>query len=719
MAKHVTEFTKKRLQFDGSMDNRTIDFDLSSYVNELSLEQNKKKNKTTTNKSTINKKNTTRNRKDEYTFLVKSKIGSENTNPLKPDTIDAIRQKKKRRTKIKKIILKEREENSKKQQKKEEEIFESFTSCLSDLLTTDQVNEEIHEVSEDLVKSSTPSSQSDTLINNDEYSNDKISGNFSDDNSKEFLQNSPDDNSEKFQRNNSNDNSKEFLQNFPDDNSEKFQRNNSNDNSKEFLQNFPDDNSKEFLQNSPDDNSNDISNEFLQENCDNFEKFKKENSNESLEKESKKLNNENSNELLEKESKKLNNENSNELLEQSKKDDRDNSDTSIGEELENEENYKDNEEKYYEENCVNLIENENVGELGRKYPIDISGINDGILSKTRFDIIGNQLKNKLVMQPMALTPDSYDYLKTINNETKFGVYNSLKNLIGRDSYIHHYVELLKEDDDIREILENVFCQNEDLLLRETLSHRYSSVYCKFILTPQAEQELFVYLNQVWGAQLRLHIKKPQNDKLKRRIVIGLRQVKNCAQRGNAKLIVIAKDIENIAMKGGLLDSISSIEKLCKEKNIPLVYAMTRNRLKKCLIKKAPISFAAVINDMGFENNHRRIVKLINENKTNHFGLINLMRMRIRMEHLHLLLSVFDYTQAQPPTTICSSSMNGPINTFSPIQPMYANLPVMMEQSNEKRIPLNQYSTILPTMGANGVIWCPYYTVSQIPNVNFL
>lgn len=155
---------------------------------------------------------------------------------------------------------------------------------------------------------------------------------------------------------------------------------------------------------------------------------------------------------------------------------------------------------------------------------------------------------------------------------------------------------------------------------DSLLHLFS--YCTQILTAEHDFHLFNMLTTLTRFQERQKSKDEMKAKMRKRYVIGLREVMALAkrtltlqvQRGimseKVKAIVVAPGIDANSAKGkqplyhclkladGLDDRVAKILQSCEEKNILVSFGLTRKRLAEALNKKPRMSVVGIYNPDG-------------------------------------------------------------------------------------------------------------------------
>uniref|UniRef100_A0A5S6QTT9 Ribosomal_L7Ae domain-containing protein n=1 Tax=Trichuris muris TaxID=70415 RepID=A0A5S6QTT9_TRIMR len=75
----------------------------------------------------------------------------------------------------------------------------------------------------------------------------------------------------------------------------------------------------------------------------------------------------------------------------------------------------------------------------------------------------------------------------------------------------------------------------------------------------------------------------------KRLVCGLHETRKYVDLNKAKLVIIARDLED-----SIFNVVQSLLNSCKEREIPYVFALSRLTLGKAVFKKAPIASVAVL-----------------------------------------------------------------------------------------------------------------------------
>ena len=122
------------------------------------------------------------------------------------------------------------------------------------------------------------------------------------------------------------------------------------------------------------------------------------------------------------------------------------------------------------------------------------------------------------------------------------------------------------------------------------------------------------LNDIVRFQDRMYNKNPTKAKVKRRYVMGIREVTKHLKLNKLKCVILAPNCEKIQAKGGLDDAINFIIQSSIEQNVPFLFALGRKSLGKAVNKLVPISVVGIFDYAGAEDYFHRLVDLANNAK---------------------------------------------------------------------------------------------------------
>ncbi|NXA00142.1 SEBP2 protein, partial [Nesospiza acunhae] len=140
----------------------------------------------------------------------------------------------------------------------------------------------------------------------------------------------------------------------------------------------------------------------------------------------------------------------------------------------------------------------------------------------------------------------------------------------------------------------------------------SSSYCSQVLSKEVDSCVTDLLKELVRFQDRLYQKDPVKAKIKRRLVMGLREVLKHLKLKKLKCVIISPNCEKIQSKGGLDETLHNIIDCACEQNIPFVFALNRKALGRCVNKAVPVSVVGIFSYDGAQDHFHRMVQLTTE-----------------------------------------------------------------------------------------------------------
>ncbi|KAM6303550.1 selenocysteine insertion sequence-binding protein 2-like isoform 2-T2 [Podargus strigoides] len=137
-------------------------------------------------------------------------------------------------------------------------------------------------------------------------------------------------------------------------------------------------------------------------------------------------------------------------------------------------------------------------------------------------------------------------------------------------------------------------------------------YCSQVLSKEVDSCVRDLLKELVRFQDRLYQKDPVKAKIKRRLVMGLREVLKHLKLKKLKCVIISPNCEKIQSKGGLDDTLHNIIDCACEQNIPFVFALNRKALGHCVNKAVPVSVVGIFSYDGAQDHFHRMVQLTTE-----------------------------------------------------------------------------------------------------------
>ncbi|GAB6032086.1 Selenocysteine insertion sequence-binding protein 2-like [Chamberlinius hualienensis] len=134
-------------------------------------------------------------------------------------------------------------------------------------------------------------------------------------------------------------------------------------------------------------------------------------------------------------------------------------------------------------------------------------------------------------------------------------------------------------------------------------------YCHQNLSSEIDEVTTKLLQDLIRFHDRVYQKDPVKAKMRRRLVVGLREMTKHLKLKRLKCVILAPNLERISNQGGLDDVIDNIISLSEEMNVPVVFALSRRKLGYVCLKRVPVSGVGIFNYDGSEENYKKLIEL--------------------------------------------------------------------------------------------------------------
>ncbi|XP_048045314.1 selenocysteine insertion sequence-binding protein 2-like [Megalobrama amblycephala] len=134
-------------------------------------------------------------------------------------------------------------------------------------------------------------------------------------------------------------------------------------------------------------------------------------------------------------------------------------------------------------------------------------------------------------------------------------------------------------------------------------------YCNQVLSKDVDECVSSLLKELVRFQDRLYQKDPMKARMKRRLVMGLREVLKHLKLRKVKCVIISPNCERIQSKGGLDEALHTIIDTCRDQGIPFVFALSRKALGRCVNKAVPVSLVGIFNYDGAQDHYHKMIEL--------------------------------------------------------------------------------------------------------------
>lgn len=151
--------------------------------------------------------------------------------------------------------------------------------------------------------------------------------------------------------------------------------------------------------------------------------------------------------------------------------------------------------------------------------------------------------------------------------------------------------------------------------RPKIHSRKFREYCNQMLSKDVDECVTTLLKELVRFQDRLYQKDPMKARMKRRIVMGLREVLKHLKLKKVKCVIISPNCERIQSKGGLDEALHAVIDTCREQEVPFVFALSRRALGRCVNKVVPVSLVGIFNFDGAQDVYHKMIELSSEART--------------------------------------------------------------------------------------------------------
>jgi len=134
-------------------------------------------------------------------------------------------------------------------------------------------------------------------------------------------------------------------------------------------------------------------------------------------------------------------------------------------------------------------------------------------------------------------------------------------------------------------------------------------FCSQMLNEEIDNCCTELLQELVKFQDRTYHKDPSKAKLKRRFVLGIRELTKHLKLNHIKCVIVAPNLEKSKTTGGLDERVQLIIDVCKEKDIPCIFSLDRRKLGKICKKPVPASAIGIFSYDGANETYKNLLKL--------------------------------------------------------------------------------------------------------------
>ncbi|XP_061116963.1 selenocysteine insertion sequence-binding protein 2-like [Conger conger] len=170
-------------------------------------------------------------------------------------------------------------------------------------------------------------------------------------------------------------------------------------------------------------------------------------------------------------------------------------------------------------------------------------------------------------------------------------------------------KLYEDDEPEQEIAEESTHLEACLPSHPKIHSRKFRDYCSQMLSKDVDECVTILLKELVRFQDRLYQKDPMKARMKRRLVMGLREVLKHLKLRKIKCVIISPNCERVQSKGGLDEALHTIIDTCQEQCVPFVFALSRKALGRCVNKAVPVSLVGIFNYDGAQDHYHNMIEL--------------------------------------------------------------------------------------------------------------
>lgn len=137
-------------------------------------------------------------------------------------------------------------------------------------------------------------------------------------------------------------------------------------------------------------------------------------------------------------------------------------------------------------------------------------------------------------------------------------------------------------------------------------------YVHQVLSDDLDEKVKLMLGELARFQERAKEKDPMKFAKLKRLCYGLREAGRSVTRGKAKCLIIAPNLEESSLEGGLDDTVEELIELCRENDVPTIFALSRNRIGKALGKNIRLSIVCLLSVEGVHKEFREVIKSVDD-----------------------------------------------------------------------------------------------------------
>ncbi|XP_049533029.1 selenocysteine insertion sequence-binding protein 2 [Anopheles darlingi] len=149
------------------------------------------------------------------------------------------------------------------------------------------------------------------------------------------------------------------------------------------------------------------------------------------------------------------------------------------------------------------------------------------------------------------------------------------------------------------------------------AHRHSRnfrPYCDHLITDDLRDLAEEVVVKLFQFQSKAYAKNPIKAVSNKRFVVGFNEVLKHLELRKVRLVLIAPDLEPNETIDQL---VGNVKLLCRQNQVPYLFALKRRKIGFHLLKKAPISCVGMLSYAGCDDTVKRMLEIVEQERTNY------------------------------------------------------------------------------------------------------
>lgn len=137
-------------------------------------------------------------------------------------------------------------------------------------------------------------------------------------------------------------------------------------------------------------------------------------------------------------------------------------------------------------------------------------------------------------------------------------------------------------------------------------------YVHQVLSDELDEKVKTMLGELVRFQERAKERDPLKFAKQKRFCVGMREARRAVARNKCKCLILAPNLEVSTAEGGLDETVEDLIEAAREAEVPVVFALSRNRMGKALGKNIRLSIVAVLSAEGAHQQLKEVLKITDD-----------------------------------------------------------------------------------------------------------